>query len=48
MAFMKIVGDDEKRLNELCKRECIDSPTAMVKRLIALEYRKMIKGCKND
>lgn len=44
MAFMKIVGDDEKRLKELCKKECIENPTAMVKRLIALAYRKMLKG----
>lgn len=43
---MKIVGDDEKRLKAVCEKECIDNPTAMVKRLIALAYRDITKGSK--
>ena len=40
---MKIVGDDEKRLNAVCEDECIESPTAMVKRLIFKAYKELLK-----
>ena len=42
MAFMKIVGDDEKRLKAVCEHECIENPTAMVKRLILKAYKDII------
>jgi len=45
MAFMKIQGDDEKRLEALCKNED-RGPTAMVKRLIAVAYRSLKSECK--
>ena len=45
MAFFYIHGDDEKRLEALCKNED-RLPTSMVKRLIAVAYRVLIKDQK--
>ncbi len=46
MAFINIHGDDEKRLQALSKNED-RTPTAMVKRLIAVAYRALIKDQKD-